>query len=81
MEYWPDGTTEGNKVPEWKALWSPSETYVRYASGEHEFYGPDDPWQLSNRYKDGLVGNEPADEAILDQLILQQSACRGSDCL
>jgi arylsulfatase A-like enzyme len=71
-----------NRVPTWRAIWSPAELYVRYpANGEREYYGPDDPWQVSNRYKDGLVGNEPPDEATFDQLLTQQSACRGSGCL
>ena len=70
----------GNKVPAWRAMWSPTETYVRYANGSREYYAPDDPWQLANRYKDGIAGNEPQQQAEWDQWIAQQKVCAGAGC-
>jgi arylsulfatase A-like enzyme len=69
----------GSRVPSWNALWSPTETYVRYAS-EREYYAPDDPWQLTNRYKDGIPGNEPTQQAEWDRWLANQKACTGALC-
>lgn len=66
-----------SEVPSWKALWSPDEVYVEYATGFRESYAPDDPWQLSNLYRDGIDGNEPN----LHDLLVQQSACSGEACM
>lgn len=48
-------------VPNWRSLWTPTSTYIRYDGGEHprELYRSGDPWQLTNVYRDGLRHNEP----------------------
>ena len=53
----------------WHSLLTPDSTYIRYYESEgkpREYYGPDDPWQLENRYRDGIPDNEPSDETDLD---------------
>jgi arylsulfatase A-like enzyme len=71
---------KGSNVPTWRALWSPNETYVRYSTGEREYYAPEDPWQIANRYKDGIPGNEPTAQAQWDRLLNGQATCKGVAC-
>lgn len=69
--------------PKWHSLWSPGSTYIRYYESDgqpREHYDADDPWQLENVYRDGIDGNEPADEAALDLLLQQYSTCAGETC-
>jgi arylsulfatase A-like enzyme len=72
IEFW---SSQG--VPGWKGLWSPSDSYVEWATGFKEFYGADDPWQLTNVFEDGVNGNEP-DQAALASRLSAMSTCAGS---
>jgi arylsulfatase A-like enzyme len=71
-------------VPKWRSIWTPARHYVRYSYTDgrrsREFYGADDPWELENVYRDGVAGNEPTDEARLDELIRAGAACVGAFC-
>jgi len=67
-------------IPAWNAIWTPATTYVRYVNGRREYYGPDDPWQLTNVYNDGVTGNAPDDAGELDAFIEAGSGCAGSSC-
>lgn len=80
-----EGWTDAGKsdVPTWRGRWTPEQTYVRYVGygkAEREYYRPDDPWQLTNVYGDGVAGNEPAAAAEWDQWLRAASRCAGSDC-
>ncbi|MDQ3618568.1 MAG: sulfatase [Actinomycetota bacterium] len=71
------------QYPKWHSLWTPDSSYIRYYESEGkpgEYYGPNDPWQLENRYRDGISGNEPIDEAELDARLQQHSSCVGVEC-
>ena len=76
--------------PNYHGLWTPSWEYLRYRNNNRfpriettdprEYYGPNDPWQLTNVYGDGVAGNEPANQAELDAMVQKASTCIGAAC-
>jgi len=67
-------------IPAWNAIWTPEKTYVRYVDGRREYYGPNDPWQLTNLYNDGVPGNAPDEAGELDAFIEAGAGCAGRSC-
>ena len=67
-------------VPGWRALWKPRTVYIRYDDGAREHYSATDPWQLHNTYRDGVVGNEPSNQAQLDSRLARAANCSGEAC-
>lgn len=76
--------------PNYRGLWTPTWEYLRYRNNTRfpniettdprEYYGPNDPWQLTNVYRDGVAGNEPANQAELDAMLQGASTCAGAAC-
>lgn len=62
-----------------RGVWAPSWSYIEVGTGEREFYGRDDPWQLEN-----LLGNADASDdpetAALERWLDKASSCSGRDC-
>lgn len=67
-------------IPSWEARWTPTTVYVRYASGEREYYAPDDPWQINNVYGDEVSGNEPLRARRWDRWLRRATGCSGPSC-
>ena len=69
-------------VPNWRALWTPTSTYIRYESEgkSREAYVPGDPWQLANVYKDGIRHNSPSDQAERESALERYADCVGTAC-
>jgi hypothetical protein len=79
IEYFPDPDVPF--VPAWRQLWSPRRSYIRYpGTGTREFYGPDDPWQIANVYRDGIPGNRPRNEPRMDRRLARAARCAGAGC-
>ena len=79
IEYFPDPDVPF--VPAWRQLWSPRRSYIRYpGTGTREFYGPDDPWQIANVYRDGIPGNRPRNESRMDRRLARAARCAGAGC-
>lgn len=67
-------------TPAWSALWSPESTYVRYDTGEREFYDNVlDPYQLKNLLGNSSRKDDPPTEP-LDAALTTYSTCAGSTC-
>jgi arylsulfatase A-like enzyme len=80
-EYW---LSDPPDIPTWASVWSPGRVYTRYTLPTggllREFYKKNDPWQLHNVYRDGIAGNEPRQEALLDSLLRNALSCKGASC-
>lgn len=77
----PDRRSTEVQSPRWHSIWRPSRTYIRYLdSGRREYYGADDPGQLTNLYGDSVKGNEPLNQAARDARLERYARCAGSSC-
>jgi arylsulfatase A-like enzyme len=70
------------RQPTWRGLWSRRWAYIKYPERgfRREYYAPGDRWQLRNRYRDGVRGNEPKHEDRLDAMLRQAFHCTGASC-
>jgi arylsulfatase A-like enzyme len=81
IESWAD--PRKTDVPTWRARWTPADAYIRYygyGGAAREYYGPDDPSQLTNVYGDGIAGNEPTEAGRWDEWLRASARCAGSTC-
>ena len=68
-------------VPTWYSFYAKRWQYIEYpADGFREYYGPKDPWQLSNVYANAKSGDEPLNGAQLSAELATARTCQGSSC-
>lgn len=84
-EYWRD-PANGAGIPPWASTYVPGRyryTEIYDDAGaviDREYYALDrDPWQLTNLFRDGVAGNDPA-IAPLAAALARQRACAGHGC-
>jgi arylsulfatase A-like enzyme len=67
-------------VPPWRGLWSSTYVYVRYATGEREYYDiANDPYQLRNLLQNANQNDDP-DTSELDARLDAAASCVGRSC-
>lgn len=71
---------DDRKVPAWTGLWTPTEAYFRYSTGEREYYDlSSDPYQLQNLLGNRTISDDPNTEP-LDAELEEATNCTGQAC-
>jgi arylsulfatase A-like enzyme len=71
------------KAPLWRGLWTPDWQYIRYSTGEREYYNTvRDPFQVKNLLRNESKTDDPSKDRIrrLERSLRAAANCRASAC-
>lgn len=69
------------RYPQWDSFYAKGWRYTEYPeTGEREYYGRDDPWELDNVFGNDTIGDEPPEGAKLAAELAIAKECSGDSC-